>query len=157
MFFVLFGLWILMNGQWTTELAIIGVVLSGLLYLLMWKFMDYSPRREWQFFKRFPRMLGYICYLVREVFKSAFATIRLIWSPKQVVEPVVVSFQTKLKSGWGKVVLANSITLTPGTITVNVQGDRMLVHCIDNSFDSGLEGSEMEARILKVEGDVDHA
>ncbi len=151
MFFILFAFWVILNGQWTGEIAIVGLVLSALLYLLMWKFMDYSPKREWAVVKRLPGLIAYFFYLVREIFKAAWGTIQFIWSPSQVVEPEVKSFRTKLKSGWGKVVLANSITLTPGTITVDVRDDVMLVHCIDQSFGEGLEDSDMEHRIQKIE------
>lgn len=151
MFFILFAFWVILNGQWTAEIAVVGLVLSALLYLLMWKFMDYSPRREWEVFKRLPRIVAYCCYLVGEIFKAAWSTIRFIWSPGEMVEPEVVSFRTRLKSGWAKVVLANSITLTPGTITVDVRDDLFLVHCVDKSFDVDLADSGMERRIARIE------
>lgn len=152
MFFVLFAFWLLLNGQWTTEIAIVGLVLSGLMYLFLCKFMDYSPRKEWACLRRTPRIIGYFFYLVGEVFKSGWATIKLIWSPKQIVQPEVTSFHTKLRTDPGKVVLANSITMTPGTITVDIRDDVFLVHCLDEDFAVGLEDSDMEKRILKLEG-----
>ena len=63
----------------------------------------------------------------------------------------MTSFHTRLKTDAGKVVLANSITMTPGTITVDVQDDLFLIHCLDESFDVGQEGFEMEDRIMRVE------
>ena len=156
MFFVLFAFWIILNGQWTGEIAIVGLVLSALIYLLMWKFMNFSPKREWAVVKRLPRLIAYFFYLVGEIFKAAWGTIKFIWSPSEVVDPEVKSFRTRLKSGWAKVVLANSITLTPGTITVDVQDDVMLVHCIDRSFGEGLDDSEMEKRILRIESEGRH-
>ena len=142
MFFLLFALWILFNGQWTTEIAVTGLVITALLYLFICKFMDYSPKRDWEVVKRIPRLLAYVAYLVGEIFKSTWQTIVLIWSPKQIVEPEVTSFHTKLKTGWGKVILANSITLTPGTITVSLRDQELLVHCLDKSLSEGMEDSE---------------
>lgn len=156
MFFLLFAFWIILNGRWTAEVAIVGVVVSGLIYLLAWKFMDYSPRKEWAVARRIPRAFCYFCYLVGEVFKSAWQVIKFIWSPKMEVQPEVTSFHTRLRTDAGKVVLANSITLTPGTITVDIRGNRLLVHCLDESLDSDLEGSGMEQRIMKVEGGRHH-
>ena len=152
MFFVFFGFWLLLNGRWTGEIAVVGLVLSALLYLFVWKFMDYSPRREWALFRRIPRIVGYLCYLVAEIFRSGIRTIRFIWSPREIVQPRLVSFRTRLRTDAGKVVLANSITMTPGTITIGVREDRVLVHCLDEDFSEGLEGSDMEARIMKLEG-----
>lgn len=156
MLFLLFAFWIILNGRWTTEIAITGGVISALLYLFICKFMDYSPRKEWSCIRRMPGIVGYFIFLVGEIFVSAWATIRLIWSPKEVVQPELTSFRTKLRTDPGKVVLANSITMTPGTITVDIRDDQMLVHCLDESMAEGLENSEMEKRIIKLEGSKYH-
>ena len=152
MYFLLFGFWVLLNGKWTTEIAIVGVIVSAALYAFMCAFMDYSPKKEWKIGKRFFKIAGYFLYLVGEIFKSAWGTMVLIWSPDKEIEPRVTSFRTRLRTDAGKVVLANSITMTPGTITVNVEEDRFLIHCLDESFDVGTEGFEMEDRILAIEG-----
>lgn len=156
MFFLLFGFWVLLNGQWTTEIAVIGVVLSALIGWFAWKFMDYSPRKEWALLMRLPRALAYMAFLISEIVKSCLATIRLIWSPKLETQPQLVSFHTKLKGNYAKVLLANSITITPGTITVDMQGDKLLVHCLDEDFARGLENSAMEKRLARMEGGKQH-
>ena len=94
MYFLLFGFWVLLNGQWTTEIAIVGAIVCAALYAFMCAFMGYSPKKEWKIARRIPRILGYFVYLVGEVFKSAFGVIRLIWSPSMVIEPEVTSFKT---------------------------------------------------------------
>ncbi len=152
MYFLLFGFWVLLNGKWTTEIAIVGVIVCAALYAFMCMFMDYSPKQEWKIAKRFFKIARYFFYLVGEVFKSAWATMVFIWSPEKEVEPRVTSFHTRLRTDPGKVVLANSITMTPGTITVDVQDDLFLIHCLDESFDVGTEGFEMEDRIMAIEG-----
>ena len=152
MFFLLFAFWIILNGRWTTEVAIVGLVLSGLIYLFICKFMDYSPRKECACARRLPKAVCYGVFLIGEVFKSAWETIKFIWSPKMVIQPEVTSFRTKLRTDAGKVILANSITMTPGTITVDIRDDLFLVHCLDESLDAGLESSDMEKRIMKLEG-----
>lgn len=152
MFFLLFGFWLLLNGRWTGEIALTGAVVCGLIYIFAWKFMGYSPRVEWHLLRRLPRAIGYGLFLVKEVALSVWQTIRFIWSPKVTVQPEIVSFHTKLKTDTAKVLLANSITLTPGTITVDFRDDEMLVHCLDESLDAGLEGSQMEEKLMKLEG-----
>jgi len=156
MFFLLFAFWLILNGQWTSEIAVTGVVLCALLYLFICKFMDYSPKKEWACLRRLPRAVVYFFYLVGEIAKSALATIKLIWSPKEIIRPEVTTFRTKLRTDPGKVILANSITMTPGTITVDVRGDLFLVHCLDETFAEGLEDSEMEKRIMQIEGGKRH-
>jgi len=152
MFFLLYGFWVLLMGAWTAEIAIVGLFVAGLVYAFACAFMGYSPKKEWAIARRAGRILKYFVYLVGEVFKSAWAVIKLIWSPKLVTEPKLASFRTKLRTDAGKVVLANSITMTPGTITVDVRGDKFLIHCLDAEFDVGQEGFEMEARVMEVEG-----
>ena len=157
MFFLLFGFWVLLNGRCTVEIAVVGVVVCAALYAFMAAFMGYTPRKEWAVVKRIGRIIAYAGYLVAEVVKSAFAVLKLIWSPKLIPEPKLISFHTGLRNDAGKVVLADSITLTPGTITVNVQGDRMLVHCLDSSFEIDESDFEMERRVMRVEGGHDDA
>ena len=152
MFFLLFGFWVLLNGRWTAEIAVVGLVVCAALYAFMAAFMGYSPRKEWAVVKRLGRILGYAVYLAGEVVKSAFQVLRLIWSPRLVPEPRLISVRTKLRTAAGKVVLSDSIPLTPGTITVNVKGNRMLVHGRDTSFEIDENDFEMERRVMRVEG-----
>ena len=152
MFLLLFAFWVLLMGAWTTEIAVVGLVVSGLVYAFSCAFMGYSPKKEWSIAKRLGRIVRYFAYLVGEIFKSAWAVIKLVWSPKLVAEPKLTSFRTRLKTDAGKVVLANSITMTPGTITVDIRGDKFLIHCLDAGFDMGQEGFEMEERVMQVEG-----
>ncbi|MDD6049881.1 MAG: Na+/H+ antiporter subunit E [Clostridiales bacterium] len=152
MYLLLFGFWVLLNGKWNAEIAIVGAIICAALYAFMTAFMGYSPKKEWQLFKRLPRIIGYFFYLVKEISLSSWQTMKLIWSPDKEIEPRVTSFHTRLRTEAGRVVLANSITMTPGTITVDVQDDLFLIHCLDESFDMGSESFEMERRIARVEG-----
>ncbi len=148
---VLFAFWLLLNGRWTFEIGAVGLVLSALIDLFVWRFMGYSARRSLAYLRRLPRAAAYAVWLVGAVICAACATIRLIWSPSLIAEPRLASFHTRLRTRTGKVMLANSITLTPGTITVDIRDDAFLVHCLDTDFAGGLENSEMEHRILTVE------
>ena len=58
MFFLLFGFWVLLNGSWTLEIALIGLVVSAALYAFIVKFMGYSPKKEWAIVRRLPRIIG---------------------------------------------------------------------------------------------------
>jgi len=94
MFFLLFALWIVFNGLWTAEIAITGVVLCGIIYVFIWKFMDYSPKKEWQTFLRLPKLLMYAVYMLKEICLAVWQTLHFIWTPKEEVEPQLVSFHT---------------------------------------------------------------
>ena len=58
MFFLLFGFWVLLNGSWTLEIALIGLIVSAALYAFIVKFMGYSPKKEWAIVRRLPRIIG---------------------------------------------------------------------------------------------------
>lgn len=148
---VLFAFWWILNGAMTAELLVIGLVICAALRLFAWKFLGLTLRRELAAVRRVPALLGYVCWLVGEIARAAAKTIRLIWSPTQVCEPRLVAFRVRLRTRAGKAMLANSITLTPGTITVDIREDWLLAHCLDAEFGEGLEDSEMERRIRAIE------
>ena len=75
-----------------------------------------------------------------EIRKANVQTIQMILSNKEV-KPKLVNFTTDLQTEKGKVMLANSITLTPGTITVALEGSEYLVHCLDESMAPGMDKS----------------
>jgi multicomponent Na+:H+ antiporter subunit E len=66
------------------------------------------------------------------------------------LDPSLVRVKTNLKTDYGKYILANSITLTPGTITIDIEGDELLIHSISRHTKSGVESETMEQKISKV-------
>jgi len=77
----------------------------------------------------------------------------MILTRKEIMEPVLVRVHTNLKTETARVILANSITLTPGTITVSLTGQELLVHCLDKSLSEGMEESVFEKLLEKMEGE----
>lgn len=152
MFVVFFMMWVIFNGQWTTEIALLGLFLCAALYLFAWKFMGYGPAQDLHALQRLPRALAYLWTLLVEIFKANIHVMRLILSPQYEVEPELIEFHTKLRTDPARAVLADSITLTPGTITVLVEGDRFVVHALDKTLGDGVDDSDFERRLLKMEG-----
>ena len=76
---------------------------------------------------------------------------RLILSEREEIEPALVEFSTDMETATGRAFYANAITLTPGTITVSVENDRYMVHCLDESMAEGLKDSGLEQRLHKLE------
>jgi multicomponent Na+:H+ antiporter subunit E len=75
----------------------------------------------------------------------------MILTRKERMEPVLVHVHAKLKTETARVILANSITLTPGTITVSLTEDNLLVHCLDKSLAEGMEDSVFVRLLQKME------
>lgn len=151
MIFVLFALWLVFNGKVTLEIVLFGIVLSAAVYWFCCKFLEYSPKRELLALRLLPQGIGYFFVLVWEVIKANCGAINLIVSPKYEVEPVLVTFRTDLKTDLARTVLANSITLTPGTITVELTEDEFKVHCLDKEMAEGLEDSVFVRLLMKME------
>ena len=118
MFFLFFLIWIIFNGQFTWEIAGFGIVISGLIYWFTCRFLGYRPGTDLILLKKLFQILQYVFVLIKEIVKANFAVIRMITSSRYEIEPAVVRFKSDLKTAPARILLANSITLTPGTITV---------------------------------------
>ncbi len=151
MFFLLFAVWILLNGKITVEICMLGLGISLALFCFMCRFMDYGIRKEILLCRLIPWFVHYGWVLVKEIMKANMEVVKIILSPEFQPEPAIVYFDTDLKTGVGKVLLANSITLTPGTITVSVEENRFCVHCLDRELAQGLEASVFVDLIKKME------
>lgn len=151
MLLLFFCVWIIFNGTMTAEIAVIGAVIVLLMFTFICRFMDYSLRQEILLYKKSICLMHYILILGMEIMKANMAVIQLITSNSEVVEPVMVRVHTNLKSNFCRVLLANSITLTPGTITVSLDGDEYVVHCLDKSLSEGMEESVFVKMLEKLE------
>lgn len=134
MYIVLFLFWLLLNGKLTTEVVGLGLVIAALLGALEWGLFGYGPRQELRVLRKAPVFCAYLPVLFWEILKAGLVVGRDILFRRYRLTPTLVTFQTDLKTDFGKFLLANSITLTPGTITVEVKGDRLTVHCLDKSM-----------------------
>ena len=151
MYLIFFLIWVIFNGQFTPEIAVFGLIIAGLMYAFICKFMGYKPRADIIMAKKFFYLIQYVFILVKEIVKANFAVIRMITSSRYDLEPAVVRFKTDLKSAPARIMLANSITLTPGTITVSLTGDEYVVHCLDKSLAEGINSSIFVTLLRRLE------
>ncbi len=154
MFLFFFLAWIIFNGRLTVEIAVFGLIISAAMYVFACRFLGYSSKIDRYSIRNTGLFVKYFFVLIAEIVKANFTATRLIASSRDEVEPVIVTFETDLKTRSARVLLANSITLTPGTITVSVEENRFTVHCLDKSLAAGLSDSvfvnllhEFESRI----------
>lgn len=151
MYILFFLIWVIFNGQFTLEIAAFGVVIAGLMYAFICKFMNYSPKTDILIAKKLVYILQYAFVLVKEIIKANFAVIKMITSSRYELEPAVVRFKTDLQTVPARIVLANSITLTPGTITVSLEGDEYVVHCLDKELAEGINTSVFVTLLKRLE------
>ena len=150
MFLLLFALWLVFNGQITLEIVIIGALVSAALYFFCCRFLNFSFQKDLTIVRELPLIILYIINLIIEVIKAAFATTLLIFKKDQPSSSII-KFKSGLKSETARVLLANSITLTPGTITVDLTGDTYTIHCLDKKFGEGIDESIFVKQLRKME------
>lgn len=151
MLLLFFLTWVVFNGRLTLEIALFGIAVAGAVFAFVCRFMDYSLQKELRFYKRMPAFAQYIYCLIREIILANMTVVRMILTRKEQMEPVIVRVHARLKTETARVILANSITLTPGTITVSLTEDHLLVHCLDKSLAEGMEDSVFVRLLQKME------
>ena len=151
MFVIFFLVWVIFNGQLTLEIALFGLAVSGAIYWFICRFLDYSPAKDLILCKRFFLVLHYVFVLLVEILQANGAVFKMIYSEKYCFEPAVVHFRTTLHTNFARVLLANSITLTPGTITVSLKNDEYVVHCLDKELAKGIDSSVFVHLLERIE------
>lgn len=151
MFFLFFLIWVIFNGQLTLEIAAFGAVIAGVMYWFLCKFFNYKLRYDLFFWRKAPLLIQYLFTLIWEILKANLIVFKMIYSEEYELEPAVVRFKTDLHSTFARVLLANSITLTPGTITVSLTDNEYTVHCLDKELAEGIASSIFVELLAKIE------
>lgn len=147
---VLFVFWVLLSGLLTPFLLGAGLV-SAYLVARVAARMEVADR-EGQPFHLGPAALAYWPWLAKEIAKSAWGVTRIILDPRLPISPTLVRFKPKQESTVGIVTHANSITLTPGTITLEARPDQLVVHALTSAGAEACLDSEMDRRVRRFEG-----
>ena len=130
LFLVLLFIWILVNNQFQIEVMIIGVILSLVISVIMGSRL--TVFNEFKFsLKSVFYTIWYLFVFLTELVKSNLDVARRVLTPSLPINPGIVKTKTVLKSKMGRMILANSITLTPGTLTVDIEDDILYIHWID--------------------------
>ena len=147
LFIVLFGFWLLMSGYYTPLILSLGVISCLLcVYLtIKGKFLDNETLPIYFF----PRLIQYTLWLIKEILISNIATAKVIIMKSE--EPELFSVKATQKTNEGKVTYANSITLTPGTVTTQIKNDIFEVHALTKDFGDDVRSSEMDKMVTWLE------
>ncbi len=153
MFIMLFGLWLILNGRITLEICLFGLALSGLIYLFMCRFMDFSVKKDMRLMRNVGYAVAYFFVLLKEIFVSNFKVMMIVLFKRIPITPTLTEVRVDLRSRITRTILANSITLTPGTITVKVEEDVFTVHCLSGEMIEGIEDSHFVRLLRKMEAE----
>jgi multicomponent Na+:H+ antiporter subunit E len=146
----LFIFWLLLSGIYTPFLVLAGLGASIAVAALAWR-MDVADREGHPVHLTLGA-LAYWPWLIKEIVSSGWQVSRIILHPRLPISPTLVRFQPSQKSAVGLVTHANSITLTPGTITVEADHREFLVHALTRAAAAGVVDSEMDRRVSRFEG-----
>jgi multicomponent Na+:H+ antiporter subunit E len=144
----LFGFWLLLSGHYQRSILSYGVASCLLVVLFAWR-MDRADGYTFPFKVNW-RVPFYLIWLIKEVFRANVNVARIILHPSLPISPIIVPFQATMKSDLGRFIYANSITLTPGTITTGTQGDTLRIHALTWHDVDGREEDEMDHRICRM-------
>jgi len=149
LFFVLFGTWLALSGHYSPLITGLGIVSCAFVALIAYR-MDIVDKEG------HPIHLGlhtflYMPWLLLEIVKSNLQVARLILSPSLPISPSVITVKASQKTILGRVIYANSITLTPGTVTLSAESDELEVHALGKEFAEGLQSGEMDRRVSKID------
>jgi multicomponent Na+:H+ antiporter subunit E len=142
--------WLVLSGIYTPFLVGAGIGAAIAVAALAWR-MELADAEGHPVHLSLGAIL-YWPWLLKEIVKSGWQVARIILDPRLPVSPALVRFKPSQSSTVGLVTHANSITLTPGTITVEADRDAFLVHALTSEGAAGLEGSEMDRRVCRLEG-----
>ncbi len=151
MYLFLLALWIIFNGRITLEIVLLGAVLAAAVFAFMCRFMDYSIGKEKNILTLAALIGRYVLVLIVEIIRSTLGACRFILVPGAAPQPLICRFTTPLQTDQARALLANSITLTPGTITVSLENGEYTVHCLDRSMAEGLSDSRFVQLLLRME------
>ncbi len=153
LFVLLFGTWLLWSGHYTPMLIGFGLG-SCALVLLLARLMGIVDEEGFPLGLT-PRILRYLPWLAKEVIKSNLELARRVLDPRLPIGPEIVELKAGQKTDLGRVTYANSITLTPSTVTIEAESDgKFLVHAVSPEAADDLRSGEMDRQVTRMEGSV---
>lgn len=146
LFTTLYLSWIIFSGNYSIYMLILGLSSCGAIMLFMW-YMNINYRIPQISILRLGR---YFLWLAKEIVLSTLAVVKLVWSPKIEVSPVIEWLPVSGKSSWQRVLFANSITLTPGTLCIELEKDQIQIHALFKRNIAAIKNAKMEEVIEQI-------
>jgi multicomponent Na+:H+ antiporter subunit E len=149
-FIILYLNWILWSGKFDAFHLLLGVISCSLVTFmshdLLLKRKKISPKILVESF----RFIRYVPWLLYQIILSNIHVASLVLSPRMPIDPKIIRYKTKLKNDIALVTFANSITLTPGTITADISNGEYIVHALSRKVADDLMTGEMEDKVAHI-------
>ncbi len=148
-FLALFATWVTLSGHYSPYFLVSGAACSAFTAWLM-KRLQVFGEGAWPLDPL--RLVAiYLPWLVWQVLKANVDVARRVWSPRVGIEPQLVRVPCRLQTEAGLALLANSITLTPGTVTIAIEDNALVVHSLSDRATEAVLRPEMQDRIASME------
>jgi multicomponent Na+:H+ antiporter subunit E len=148
----LFAFWLALSGHYTAVLIAAGLGCAALCTYAAARARLLDP--EGHPIRMLPGAITYFPWLAWEIAKSAWSVAKIILHPRLPISPTITVVKASQRTPAGVATYANSITLTPGTITVGVGGDHLTVHALVRQGADDLESGGMDRRVTRFEAAV---
>lgn len=156
-FTLLFAFWIFLSGFFDLFHLFLGMICSGIVaYIshdLLFTQTSLKTLRERHMAGK--NFLLYLPWLIYQIYLANVHVVYLVWSPRMPIDPKIIRFKTRWENDLVLVTMANSITLTPGTITLDIREAEFYVHALSKKVADDLLGGEMQDRVGRIYGEED--
>jgi multicomponent Na+:H+ antiporter subunit E len=142
------GMWFLFSGHF----GLVDLVMATLAAALV-TVMNRGVEQLGEVLRHGPGLLAYVPWIMREIWLANIHVVKIVLHPRLPIDPALVRVPVRHSSDLARTVFANSITLTPGTITIEAGTDEFLVHALTRSAGEDLEGGVMARRVGRVFAD----
>ena len=150
LFIVVFIFWLILSGITSIGMLILGV-LSSLLIIFLINRMDIVDHETSLINFKFFTLLTYMFWLIKEMIVANIMVCFYIISPRAKINPSIIKLKASQKSAVGKVLYANSITFTPGTVTIDINKDDLTVHTLAEPFKTSILKNKMDSMVKSTE------
>jgi multicomponent Na+:H+ antiporter subunit E len=150
LFFILSIFWVINSGHLQALLLGLGLLSVITVILINMRMEKIDGKYEPPVLLTL-RMPAYLFWLLIEIIKSNIDLVKRVWQPRLDISPTVVTVKASQKSDVYRVLYANSITMTPGTVTMDVRGDEFEVHALCRETAESLQQGEMDRRVSSLE------
>lgn len=143
------SIWLVFSEKLTLEVVVLGFLVSSFLANINKPIL--SKTKPILKIGYFILSLKYIFILLLYIVKANFQVAAIVLNPNSNLDSVIIDYKTKLKSDFHKMILANSITLTPGTLSISLENNILKIHCLKSKFKKGILNSKFEKILLEIE------
>ena len=149
LFLTLAAFWLVNSGHYTLLILSLGLISIALVLYIVHRMdvIDHSSQQQLIPLKT----PGFHVWLAKQIVLANISVVKHIWLGNETISPVLTTIKANQKTDMGKVIYANSITLTPGTVAVDLVGDQITVHALSRKNIEDLQAGEMDRRISRLE------